>query len=85
MLVQVLVMNRRTTRELAHRVADGVEVVLVWPVGERRVLVRVTDWRSEDAFELSVDGDKALDAFHHPYAYATGSRNSPSEALGSRA
>jgi hypothetical protein len=47
-----------------------VEVVLLWPVGERRVLVRVTDQRSEDSFELSVEGDKALDAFHHPYAYA---------------
>jgi hypothetical protein len=66
-------MTRRPTRELAHRATDGVEVVLLWPVGERRVLVRVTDERSEDSFELSVEGDKALDAFHHPYAYATGS------------
>jgi hypothetical protein len=66
-------MTRRPTRELAHRAADGVEVVLLWPVGERRVLVRVSDERSEDSFELSVEGDKALDAFHHPYAYATGS------------
>jgi hypothetical protein len=63
-------MTMRKTQELARRSADGVEVVLLWPVGERRVLVRVTDQRSEDSFELSVEGDKALDAFHHPYAYA---------------
>jgi hypothetical protein len=66
-------MTTRTPRELAYRAADGLEVALLWPVGERRVLVHVTDQRLDQSFELSVEGDKALDAFHHPYAYAAGS------------
>jgi hypothetical protein len=68
-------MTRKGTRELAYRAADGVEVSLLWPVGEHRVLVHVRDQRSDRSFELSVEADKALDAFHHPYAYAA-SRNS---------
>jgi hypothetical protein len=68
-------MTSRGTRELAYRAADGVEVSLLWPVGEHRVLVHVKDQTSDRSFELSVDADKALDAFHHPYAYAA-SRNS---------
>ena len=68
-------MTRKGTRELAYRAADGVEVSLLWPVGGHRVLVQVRDQTSDRSFELSVHADKALDAFHHPYAYAA-SRNS---------
>jgi hypothetical protein len=66
-------MTNGKTRELAFREADGVEVALLWPVGERRVLVRVADWREGRSFELSVEGGRALDAFYHPYAYAAAS------------
>jgi hypothetical protein len=63
-------MTNHPTRELAYRESDGVEVALLWPIGERRVLVQVNDRRSDHSFELSVDAARALDAFHHPYAYA---------------
>ena len=63
-------MNSRPTRELAYREADGVEVALLWPIGGRRVLVQVVDGRAGRSFELSVEGEKALDAFYHPYVYA---------------
>jgi hypothetical protein len=63
-------MSSRTTRELAYRENDGVEISLLWPVGEPWVLVRVADARLGKSFELSVEGGKALDAFYHPYAYA---------------
>jgi hypothetical protein len=34
-------------------------------------LVAVNDTKTGDAFELPVrDGDRALDVFRHPYAYA---------------
>ena len=69
-------MGNRTTRELAYRESDGVEVALLWRVGERGVLVRVADGRLEQSFELSVEGDKALDAFYHPYAYAAAAGHS---------
>ena len=68
-------MSTKQTRELAYRENDGLEVALLWPVGERRVLVRVADGRAGQSFDLSVEGDNALDAFYHPYAYAAAAGN----------
>jgi hypothetical protein len=61
--------NRR--RELAHRVSNGIEVALYWGPTKEDVVVAVIDHGSQQAFELSVARDRALDAFHHPYAYAS--------------
>ncbi len=44
-------------RELAQREQDGLEI-------------EVVDQRDESSFLLPVAGHCALDAFHHPYAYA---------------
>ena len=60
--------TRRT--ELAHRTSDGIDVYLFWNEPTSRVTVRVVDGRSEDGFELELDGRQALDAFNHPFAYA---------------
>jgi hypothetical protein len=57
-------------RELAHREGDGTEVSLVWYAETGRIAVRVADMRTGDRFELRVAHDRALDAFHHPFAYA---------------
>jgi hypothetical protein len=32
--------------------------------------VRVIDAQTKEAFELTVAGERALEAFYHPYAYA---------------
>jgi len=58
------------TRELAIRESDGLAVVLLWRPGDDAVTVTVTDERTGDRFQLSVEGDRALDAFYHPFAYA---------------
>jgi hypothetical protein len=55
--------------ELAHRAADGLDVALLWRRSAGMVTVSVSDRRSGDSFELLVPGDRALDAFNHPYAY----------------
>ena len=62
----------RTThwKELASRTSDGLEVTLLWQRDRDDVHVRVIDARTEKAFELTVAGEKALEAFYHPYAYA---------------
>ena len=60
--------TRRT--ELAHRTSDGIDVHLFWNEPTSRVTVGVSDARTDDCFELEVDGRHALDAFNHPYAYA---------------
>ena len=57
-------------RELAARVGDGVEVRLLWRPGSADVVVEVVDSRLGERIMLDVAGDQALDAFHHPFAYA---------------
>jgi len=59
------------TRELAHRATDGVEVALLWYPSNDVVSVQVHDAKAGEAFELVLsEGDRPLDVFHHPYAYA---------------
>jgi hypothetical protein len=57
-------------RELAHRASNGIEVTLFWSKPTNRVTVKVFEACVDRGFELEIDGSKALDAFHHPYAYA---------------
>jgi hypothetical protein len=63
-------MIETTTRELAARTNDGIEIVLLWYVGTDRLELRVDDTRTGETFVLDVDHTHALDAFEHPYAYA---------------
>lgn len=58
------------TRELAARESDGVHVLLLWHPRENAVTVSVEDTRLGDCFQLAVAPERALDAFHHPFAYA---------------
>jgi hypothetical protein len=57
-------------RELAHREADGIEVVLFWNADDDHLTVSVSDDRSGSYFELEPAPNEALDAFYHPYSYA---------------
>jgi hypothetical protein len=60
-----------TMRELDSRSSDGIHVRLLWSGHDGRLAVAVTDEKTGDAFALDVrDGDRAMDVFHHPYAYA---------------
>lgn len=58
--------------ELAIREQSGVTVKLLWIRGTDVVLVSVADRRNGEGFELVLEpGERALDVFHHPYAYAS--------------
>jgi hypothetical protein len=57
-------------RELAHRVADGLEVVLFWQRVTHELTVTVSETRTGAYFELAAAPDEALDVFNHPYAHA---------------
>ena len=60
-----------TARELAHRRTDGLDVQLLWDPATDRVTVALRDGRTGDGFEVEVGpGERALDVFHHPFAYA---------------
>jgi hypothetical protein len=56
-------------RELDARAANGIQVHLLWH-GADIVSVAVFDAAHGDAFEFVVEPSEALDAFHHPFAYA---------------
>ena len=59
-----------TVHELDHRANDGIQVTMSWDSATDRVTVSVADAKTDDAFEVVVaPGERALDVFHHPYAY----------------
>ena len=58
------------TRELAARENDGIHVLLLWHPRQDAVTVSVDDTRGGHRFDLAVARDRALEAFHHPFAYA---------------
>lgn len=60
-----------TLRELDHRVSDGIDVRLLWHPEDDRAIVAVSDAKTGDFFTVEVgENQRALDVFHHPYAYA---------------
>ncbi len=61
-------------RELDRRTGDGIDVQLLWDPQTGRVSVAVADVHTGELLHFAVDGRNALDAFHHPYAYAVGDR-----------
>lgn len=63
-------MASKQTRELDFRSNDGLEVALLWQPETNRLSVTVFDAKTGDDFDLDVEPEDAMDAFHHPYAYA---------------
>jgi hypothetical protein len=63
-------MASKQTRELDFRSNDGLEVALLWQPETNRLSVTVFDAKTGDDFDVDVEPSKAMDAFHHPYAYA---------------
>ena len=59
-------------RELARREADGLAISLLWSKATNRVKVSVADATLDEEFDINVAPPHALDAFHHPFAYAVG-------------
>jgi hypothetical protein len=59
-----------TTRELARRLSGAEEILLLWRRACEKVEVFVRDVETGVGFYLEVAPGSALDAFHHPYAYA---------------
>jgi hypothetical protein len=63
-------MSHPAHRELAYRNQNGLEVRLLWDPRSNEVSVEVIDQLDDGGFRLPIAGHLALDAFHHPYAYA---------------
>lgn len=73
-----------TVHVLDDRSAHGVHVSLLWYAETNQVTVEVVDDAAGATFELAVPNDRALDAFHHPYAYAAADGIAPTVRMGDR-
>ena len=56
-------------RELAVRVTGDLEVTLYWSPRDNSVSVEVHQLSTEETITFGVPPDRALDAFHHPFAH----------------
>ena len=63
--------------ELAERSDNGIDVRLLWRRGAGEVVLVVSDELTGASFGIDVPGDRALDAFRHPFLYVE-----PLELLG---
>jgi hypothetical protein len=58
-----------TRRELAHRVSGGIEITLYWSEHDNSTSVEVSQASSGETLLFTVAGERALDAFYHPFAH----------------
>ncbi len=72
MVTNVQAIGRADSRELAHRIANTIEVMLLWRQADNMVTLRLVELATGIEFEFGVRPEDALDAFNHPYAYLPG-------------
>jgi hypothetical protein len=56
-------------RELAHRKSGGLEITLYWDVEQGSTSVEVHQPVTNETIAFAVARERALDAFHHPFAH----------------
>ena len=59
---------RPRCRELAERSSNGTQVRLLWRHGTSRLWIELRE-PDDRLLAIPVRPERALDAFHHPYAY----------------
>jgi hypothetical protein len=62
-------------RELAQRVDGGFAITLYWNEHDNTTSVDVHHHATGETISFAVAGDRALDAFHHPFAYLAAAEN----------
>ena len=62
--------TRTHIRELAERMSNGTVVRLYWRQGTSELWVEVCELEFDVTIVIPTEPDRALEAFHHPYAYA---------------
>jgi hypothetical protein len=62
--------TRKRIRELAERTSNGTLMRLFWLQGTRELWVEVCDPELDAPIVIRAEPERALEAFHHPYAYA---------------
>jgi hypothetical protein len=62
--------TRESIRELAERTSNGTLTRLFWLQGTRQLWVEVYDPELDETVVIPAEPERALEAFHHPYAFA---------------
>src|SRR5581483_11407321 len=60
--------------ELDERHGDGIAVGLYWRQATTDVVLVVSDVKTGESFGVQVPGERAMDAFRHPYVYVSSPR-----------
>ena len=68
--------TRAPARELAQRLSGADEVVLLWYPEGNQVELAVRNVATGAACQIEVAPADAIDAFYHPFAYASGCERS---------
>ena len=63
--------TRKRIRELAERTSNGTLMRLFWLQGTRELWVEVSEPEFDVTIVIPAEPERALEAFNHPYAYAT--------------
>jgi hypothetical protein len=56
-------------RELARRCSGGLEITLYWHAHDNTTSIDIHQPATEETLSFLVPADRALDAFHHPFAH----------------
>jgi hypothetical protein len=62
--------TREHIRELAERTSNGTLRRLFWLQGTRELWVEICEPEFDITIVIPAEPERALEAFHHPYAYA---------------
>ena len=60
-----------SVRELAERTSNGTLTRLFWLQGTRQLWVEVYDPELDETVVIPAEPERALETFHHPYAFVT--------------
>jgi hypothetical protein len=56
-------------RELARRANGGVEITLYWDAVDNSTTIDIDEPEAAETISFPVPAERALDAFHHPFAH----------------
>jgi hypothetical protein len=62
-------LKKITRRELARRVNGGLEITLYWRAHDNSVSIDIHHTATGETIGFPVRSDRALEAFHHPFAH----------------
>ena len=62
--------TRKHIRELAERTSNGALMRLFWLQGTRELWVEICETEFDVTIVIPAEPERALETFHHPYAYA---------------